>query len=295
MVKAGLVRLQLGLESGVQAILDAYHKQITLEEIRTVIKLCKEGEVPMVFCNVIVGGALETKDTVEETERFVSELLELGKGMLEVSTMIFIPYPNTSITIDPQKYGLTLVDGDSETSLGDYPVGETSTLKREDISRLNLWLRSKIDNKMMSLKDAVPLKQMLKHFQLHYLYGITSQWFSVFNNEQHKLLYFTRMATSSGLQHSSEIPPIDLPLYHPIRTVRLLDMDGEGLSILRISLTVLESDVIRYSSGKLTVTELTERLYHLHGVGMRESEFRENVVHILKVFEKRYWVSFSRF
>ncbi len=293
MIKSGLVRLQLGLESGVQRVLDAYRKQVTLEEILTVVKLCAEHELPMLFCNVICGGAFETQETVEETERFVKKLMESAPGILAVSTMIFIPFPHTPMSREPQKYGLTLLDATSETSLGEYATARTETLTREEITRLNQWLLSRIKTNMVALRNKIPFKQIRRLFQIEATYGISSEWCSFFNEEHHMQTYCMRMVNAPDPQHSSDIPPAAFPSFRPMRTVRLLEQDQDGLSIFRIRLTALESEVIRYASGKLTVAEISRRLSPLYGKTMSEKEFMGQVIDILKVFEQRYWVSFS--
>ncbi len=291
MIEAGLVRLQLGLESGVQSILNAYNKQITPEQIAAAISICAKHDLPMVFCNVIVGGAFETKDTIEETERFVDRLMRIHPGMLEVGTMLFIPYPRTAMTVEPEKFGLCLLDSDSETSMGDYPVAETASLNREEINRLNLWLRSRINTLAFGLRDSIPQKRALKIFQLAHKYQISGLWFMVFTESEHIGLYARRMM--NGGKCFSEIPPEEIPSMRPMRTLSFLKRDGAGLSINQRSLTALDADLIRHCSGKLKVAEIVQRLHPLHGAGMSIAEFGEKVVHVLRGFEQLYWVSLS--
>jgi len=293
MIESGLVRLQLGLESGVQAILDSYRKQATLDQIETALRICAEHEIPMVFCNVIVGGALETEDTIKETEQFVNKLIRLSPGMLDVGTMLFHPYPNTPMTLRPQEFGISILDPNAETSIGDYPMAETPTLNREEINRLNLWLRSRINSVSFAIRDKIPYKRMMKIFDLYYTYQIRGRWIEIFEEAEHIGIYGRRMLY--GGKRLSDIPPTQLPSLRPMRTLSFLKPDGDGMTLMNIKISPLECDIFRYSAGKLTIEEMVQKLHLLHGNGIDKKSFFNKVVDTLQVFEQRYWVSFSTF
>jgi anaerobic magnesium-protoporphyrin IX monomethyl ester cyclase len=61
MSAAGLTRIQIGTESGSQAVIDAYKKQITLDQILQTVQLAAEADVLSIFTNFIVGGRLKRK------------------------------------------------------------------------------------------------------------------------------------------------------------------------------------------------------------------------------------------
>lgn len=293
MMDAGLVRMQIGLESGVQAVLDAYCKQVTLEQIETAIRICAENRLPMVYCNVIVGGAMETKETVEETERFVDRLMRIGPGMLDVGTMLFSPYPKTAMSLNPGEFGLKLMDPAGETSMGDYPVAETAALDREEINRLNLWLRSRINASALAVLDKIPREQIHKIFQLAYRHNIRGRWIEVFEGAEHISTYARRVL--SGSKSFKDISPEKLPDFRPMRTISFLKKDGNGLSLMRRPLSSLESDFIRYATGKLTIREMGHKLHALHGKATDLNEFYEKLVALVRIFEDRYWISLTEF
>lgn len=73
MKAAGCGRIYYGIESGVQWVLDAVNKGITIEQIRQTIRLSKEmGIRPLGF--FLVGAPNETRQTYEETLRFAKSL-----------------------------------------------------------------------------------------------------------------------------------------------------------------------------------------------------------------------------
>jgi radical SAM superfamily enzyme YgiQ (UPF0313 family) len=49
--KAGLVRIQIGVESGSQEILDLYRKQVQVEEIIQAVEILQSAKVPSIYGN----------------------------------------------------------------------------------------------------------------------------------------------------------------------------------------------------------------------------------------------------
>ena len=66
MKKAGLIRVQLGGESGVQRILDLYNKNMQINDLVRVVKAIYEAGIPSTYINFIVGGAKETLETFND-------------------------------------------------------------------------------------------------------------------------------------------------------------------------------------------------------------------------------------
>jgi anaerobic magnesium-protoporphyrin IX monomethyl ester cyclase len=73
MVRGGCRRVLLGIENGDQAIIDAAHKNMTLEDIRRAFKTLHRHGVETI-AGFMVGLPGETRDTVEGTIRFALEL-----------------------------------------------------------------------------------------------------------------------------------------------------------------------------------------------------------------------------
>ncbi|MGC8727631.1 MAG: B12-binding domain-containing radical SAM protein [Elusimicrobiales bacterium] len=73
MYEAGCRMILFGAESGSQKILDSINKQITVAQITKAVEICKNNGI-MSFCSFIIGTPEETRETLEETKRFVLKL-----------------------------------------------------------------------------------------------------------------------------------------------------------------------------------------------------------------------------
>jgi radical SAM superfamily enzyme YgiQ (UPF0313 family) len=110
MKDAGLVRIQIGTESGSQEVIDAYKKEIKLEQIHAAVEQCARAQVLSVYTNFIIGGALETEHTFAETLKLAKTLLRVAPGRFECNTTYLSPYPMTDIERNPNNYGIEILD-----------------------------------------------------------------------------------------------------------------------------------------------------------------------------------------
>ena len=117
MVDAGMWRLQVGIESGSQKILDAQNKQITKEQIKKVFEEAGKIDNLTIVGNLIIGLPGETKDTILETTNFTKELYLLANFRADITTTFLTPFVGTPININPQKYGLKILDEDFEADM----------------------------------------------------------------------------------------------------------------------------------------------------------------------------------
>lgn len=116
MYNAGLRKLQIGIESGVQRVLDVYNKKITLEQIRKVVDYCTKFEDLIMHGNIIIGNPFETQEEFKETVEFVKELIILSKCKLDISTSFLTPYKGTPIRMHPEKFGFDSYDENLDLS-----------------------------------------------------------------------------------------------------------------------------------------------------------------------------------
>lgn len=73
MKKAGVTYVEFGLESGNQDVLDFYHKNISLQQIRTAVELSREMNF-ITTGNFIFGAPMETQEHIDQTIKFASSL-----------------------------------------------------------------------------------------------------------------------------------------------------------------------------------------------------------------------------
>jgi Fe-S oxidoreductase len=120
MIDSGMVRMQIGMESGVDDVLKAYGKQASPEDIKKVVEICYAAGLPQLTGNYIIGGAFETAETLATTTRKALELLDLAPGMLDLSTTFIMPLPGTQIYNQPEKFGIVLEDRECLTTPGGF-------------------------------------------------------------------------------------------------------------------------------------------------------------------------------
>lgn len=73
MKKAGCSILTIGIESGCQEILDKMGKRINLEQIKEAVSMINKAEIAL-YAYYVIGLPWETKETMEQTYKFASEL-----------------------------------------------------------------------------------------------------------------------------------------------------------------------------------------------------------------------------
>lgn len=261
---AGLVRLQIGVETGSQKVLDAYNKKLTLDEIRECVKLCYEKDILSVVGNFIIGGAFETWETVGESIHFACELMELAPGCFDFNTTIYTPYPATPMYTSPEEFGMTMLDQDCVTGPGDnYAFCATEGMSKWEILDARHVFMEAVENKAASLVPQISEERRVQHFQIHYLIHMHTIWVQMLSRSRNFYNYY-------GLQACSDKLPIgklegeNLHTYRPVRTVNI-GASYEGDLVLKVNgkalrFNKLGEKVFEYCYGKLTVKDIVERI-----------------------------------
>lgn len=105
MKEAGCHLIRFGVESGVQEILDNVHKDITVEETRHALELCHRYKIDT-HAHCIIGSPGETRETIEQTLRFI---LEIDPTIITFG--ITTPYPGTPLFNEVAKVHPEIGDG----------------------------------------------------------------------------------------------------------------------------------------------------------------------------------------
>ncbi|MBF0323971.1 MAG: radical SAM protein [Alphaproteobacteria bacterium] len=136
MVKAGLIRMSFGIESGDAEIMKIIKKEVPHEAIREAFRLIgKYGIEPA--CSAMLGNPGETKETVKRTIAFLDSIPEI----LYTNFSIANPYPGTEMLAWARegKHGMRLrpgINGEEVryTRYDDSPI-EVNDLSAEDLVR----------------------------------------------------------------------------------------------------------------------------------------------------------------
>lgn len=297
MVNAGMKRLQLGIESGTQSVLNAYRKGSTVEEIEYVVKKCVEAGVEQIYANIILGGAHFNGKVFENEKIFVENLLNLAPGRMEIGVVSYWPLPNTSISNNPKDYGLRIVDKDFITAVGDFPQVETSELNRYDIIDMMQELENHIAEIMKNIICSGVLKteQILSWFPENNTCRYNGLWFYHLQNIPNVYNYHMLLKLKEAYSEK-QIKYINYYNLHPMRTVSLyknwkVQSDGT-VKFFDCFLDGFEQDVLIYATGKLSVKEISERLIIN---GYSADGLLEKCAECLRKLEKNYLVAYSKY
>lgn len=90
--ESGCIQLDVGVETGVQRLLDGVNKRITLEQIRQVFAWAKKYGMRS-FATMLLNLPGETEQDLQETYKFLEEIKPSAGSIFSVTT----PYPGTKI------------------------------------------------------------------------------------------------------------------------------------------------------------------------------------------------------
>ncbi len=300
MSEAGLLRLQIGVETGCQSVLDIYKKNTTLDEIEFVVREAVRCKIPQIATNLIIGGPLENENVLNETISFAEKLLNIAPGVIDITTGFLRPYPGTAISNDPSAFGLKIFEDGELRSFDDYPPVSVDGLSAEDIIINRVKTGRHISKTMRGLlkENKVAYEAMLSQYNAAREYGVTSMWYlDVFKRNIFLDEYF-RLISGGAAKRLSEVPALEFAAWRPQRTVEIwrnVNMANGYPEIDGYVLSPLEFELLLRSSGKLTFDEVLTGLYGIFGDkfdGM--NELSEQLMQLLENFDSKYWVVFCK-
>jgi hypothetical protein len=282
MIEAGLLRMQVGGESGSQQVLDAYQKGITPDQLRAVARAAREHGLLSLYINFILGGAFETRDTYALTRDLACELIALAPGCVGAGYSYFTPYPATPMYSHPEHYGLEVVDREVVTGFGDSHVFcRTADLSRFDVLALGPDFESHVQESMQNLVTALPAETIRRIFEAQTHWGIETEWYDVLSHDS-ALLNYHHSLLDGGALRMDEAKALGVDAQVPLRIVELQSSQGTRLVIKAPGQRILELDqfdsmLVELSCGKLTVSQIIDVLSGL-SPDFAASELRENVL-----------------
>jgi radical SAM superfamily enzyme YgiQ (UPF0313 family) len=140
MSDAGCWSIQIGLESGVQSILDASGKNLLTDNIRDAVRACRDNGI-IATLSYMIGHPDDTLDTIAGTNEFAEELMEMGA---EAMPSIMVPYPGTPIRERPEEFGLEILTEDWDEYLIFNPVMNTRHLNAETLRSIYFKLHAEL-------------------------------------------------------------------------------------------------------------------------------------------------------
>lgn len=281
MISSGMVRMQIGMESGVETVLTAYGKQAKPADIRKVVEICYREGLPQLTGNYIIGGAFENQQTLEQTTNEVLELLDLAPGMLDISTTFIMPLPGTQIYQYPEKFGMVLEDRECLTAMEDFPVNHTEKLSLPEVCMGRSRFITAVSNKMKEQfeKGLIAPKRIRDDFNLAFNYGIAAGYLKfIYGKNKVMVEYYQKLFEYKGLlKEWQELSEFEKKTWiiHKIVNFSMLDLK-----------TISPEEVeILSCSGRFSSTEMAEKL-KLSSTDMDKR---------LEKMSKRYLILFAAF
>ena len=263
MIEAGLIRIQVGGESGSQHILDVYRKGTTLEQMRAVVESAKANGLLSLFTNFIIGGAFETRDTYAQTRDFALELLSLAPGCIGIGSTLFTPYPATAMSANPAAFGIEIIDPEVVTGVGDHHAFcRTAALSRFEILALKDEFDGLVRDTTRKLSKELPPEVILHHFRGFYEWGVHSEWYERLSENQALSVYF-KSVLSSGAKTFAQVAAEQFSGAYPCRTMDLVSSKGDSFLVRTPSGTIRELDalegmLLELSASKLSFQDIVE-------------------------------------
>ena len=289
----GACCIQLGIESGIQSVLDAYRKNTTVEEIKFVVKRCIDAGLD-VYGNIILAGAFYDEQAYEQNLQFAKELLSMGQGRVELGVVTFWPLPNTAMTMYPEYYGLHIVDREFITSLGDFPQVETDEISKWEVSEQMKSMENSLKEHMryMFEKWMIPTEYILRWFRLNEEKIRDGLWYRFLTEDKVLYSYYSFMY-SGEVVSSSELRG-DIKDAHPMRVVEIYDnistIDDGKVKFCNCALSNKEREILLLTTGKLSVDEIVTYLRG-RGIGVDLSQ----VIGVLIRLEEHHLIVWSEY
>lgn len=262
MIQAGLSCIQFGIESGSDLVLDAYNKHTNYEMILQAIDICKKMGIHGITGNFIIGGAHETRETFETSKKLAKEMIHRAKGIIELYTVYFAPYPNTKMVRTPGDYGITIHEELQATVLNTMrtPVVHTKELERNDIYDL----KHEFDEFLAEEYE----KAANESAKADILQGMTHDGQLISINPTWEKLYREKPYIDVFLEHLSDKEQSFNRHYYIIRTFEDFKIVNNEMISDAGTFTDLQKDILMNAVGVMTAETMADTF----GVKLEEIE-----------------------
>lgn len=255
MVQSGLLSAQIGLESGDLSTLKKLNKQTTPEQIMQTIRNCKSAGLSRLEGNIMLGAIEETSAQLEEQFDFVEKLITNGRGMFELGLAMFWPFFNTPISLNPEKYGIKILNEQCKNTINCIHnlVTQSELVNREGYVKhyykLTDWLNKIYEREALNMKA----NEVITYWRNNGL-GLHLQW----GRALLKYNYIQNFIFAET-QISVDFSNINVC---PVRTFDLLKYKNGCLYLKEANRQFgkMDSAILELCNGKNTVRQIAESL-----------------------------------
>lgn len=262
MVNSGLTCIQFGIESGSNDVLKAYNKNTTFDMIADTIEICKKTGIHGITGNFIIGGALESRNSIEESKRLAKELIFSAKGIIELYVVYFAPYPNTEIVNNPDKFNMKINKAFQDYNLNTMrsPVVETGELSTKEIYESKREFESYVES---LYKEAA-----LHSSKEDILQGLFQDGKRIHLNPTWEKHYLSHPHIVNFIEHLSDCEQKFHSKHYIIRTFEDIILEGEELFTEVGNFKGIEKDILVNASGIYN----SEEMARIFGISIEEIE-----------------------
>ncbi|MBQ6073346.1 MAG: B12-binding domain-containing radical SAM protein [Bacteroidales bacterium] len=293
MKDAGLLNLQIGIETGNDKIMDIIHKGINKEQIKAVASEVGRLGGMLLVGNIIIGLPGETSKTFHESLCFAKELQDLSDCSMLIASSYFVPFIGTEIRRNFSTYPMTLLMKDfeyEEINGFEGPICTPVSIPIEDFELykplFDMQIKQYVTRKILT-SSKTDIDKKMEFVMRTVIDGISlaNHWYTViFKNILFQRYYFYKS------QQDTTMPPTikELSITYP---VRLWDLDfdysinGYHFTSIRgedVKLTGELKDYWEYASGKLSIQAICERLFK------NDSDLHNQINHLCGFYKMMY-------
>jgi hypothetical protein len=294
--EAGLVRIQIGVESGSQKVLDLYRKGIKVAEIEAAVATLRDADIPSIYGNFIIGGAVETSETMQQSIDLAKRLIASAPGRMECAASMLGLYPGTAISKGPSQFGLRIIDPQMLRCLSlQHPVAVTEKMGVNDILTAYDEFSREVLQAYEATVPSIPFPLIRRHIDLQ-AYGVTTRWCEMFMGYP-CIKSYHEMLNRKGYRSIRAIEKTDLLSMVPYRTARVLDVEDDQIAVKshprKILFNEMATKIYEFCSGKQTVEEIIRLLRQGLDTTPPEPFLTEQVIAVLRKMDDQFLVVFS--
>lgn len=302
MVRAGVARIQIGVESADRDVLRGYNKlNVKPEVVERVVKAFHEAGLPSIYGGFMLGGPRESMETMQRTLDFAKHLLiDVAPGSFEANACFLTPLPGTDIYIHPETYGLKLLDSDLITSSNfNFCVTETETLTQEMINNFHSRFKRELDSVIRGIIPNLPWEVIETHAKLEFDFHLSTAYNENFYQFPRLVEYLT-LVGEGRFERTDSLSDEEMLERFPQRLSISVEMEGDQLTIPKgpttLTLNSFGSRIYSLCSGKLKTREIIERLSELLAEKAPPRDTLQNdTIEFLRHLDKNYAVFFKDF
>ena len=253
MIDSGLICIQFGIESGSNDVLNFYNKHTNSDMILEAISLCKEYGIHSVTGNFIIGGAFETRETLERSKKLARELIHEAKGIVELNTVYFAPYPNTNMVRNPERFGIEIHEDLRERNLNSMgsPVVSTMQLGTDEIYSLKQEFDEFLQGEYQKAGEASTKEDIIQ--------SLFCDGKRIFLNSTWERIYLSKRYIVTFLEHLSVHEQDFNPNCYIIRSFEDVILVHDILLSEAGEFRGLEKDILMYATGVYSAKEMADK------------------------------------